>query len=242
MRTHTWRGHERRPVCRVGLTGNTGMKDRLAEASRYPSLSHAATVLGIPTPPSSFNVTRAQACSCAGRPAVFFSSFRRGVLCALGLACFPDKGLGGICLQGSGGRVVGEGDPAIAQVPDHILGTGLGPDPANEARLKGWTETARASDLPNVHAFTRRLDLDAPAVIAALTLPFHNGRTEGVNTKTKMIKRQMYGPIHSPAPPDPVGLTPRTVTTESATESLAADSGARPTAGAAPSPAWSSAR
>jgi Transposase len=23
--------------------------------------------------------------------------------------------------------------------------------------------------------------------------PFHNGRTEGVNTKTKMIKRQMYG-------------------------------------------------
>jgi transposase len=31
------------------------------------------------------------------------------------------------------------------------------------------------------------------AATAALTLPFHNGRTEGVNTKTKMIKRQMYG-------------------------------------------------
>jgi transposase len=28
---------------------------------------------------------------------------------------------------------------------------------------------------------------------AALTLAHHNGRTEGVNTKTKMIKRQMYG-------------------------------------------------
>ena len=26
----------------------------------------------------------------------------------------------------------------------------------------------------------------------AVTLPFHNGRTEGVNTKT-MIKRQMHG-------------------------------------------------
>jgi transposase len=26
-----------------------------------------------------------------------------------------------------------------------------------------------------------------------LTLLFHNGRTEGVNTKTKMIKRQMHG-------------------------------------------------
>ena len=37
-----------------------------------------------------------------------------------GLACLPDNGLGGFagaCLQGSCGRVVGEGDPAIAQVP-----------------------------------------------------------------------------------------------------------------------------
>jgi transposase len=69
----------------------------------------------------------------------------------------------------------------------------LRPDPANEARLKDWAETARASDLPNIHAFTRGLDLDIHAAIAAVTLPFHNGRTEGVNTKTKMIKRQMYG-------------------------------------------------
>jgi transposase len=36
-------------------------------------------------------------------------------------------------------------------------------------------------------------NLDAQAVITAVTLPFHNGRTEGGNTKTKMIKRQMYG-------------------------------------------------
>ncbi len=69
----------------------------------------------------------------------------------------------------------------------------LTPEPANEARLGDWAETARASDLPNVHAFARGLDLDIDAAIAAVTLPFHNGRTEGVNTKTKMIKRQMYG-------------------------------------------------
>ena len=69
----------------------------------------------------------------------------------------------------------------------------LKPDPANAAKLKDWTQAARAADLPSVHAFTRGLDLDAQAVIAAVTLPFHNGRTEGVNTKTKMIKRQMYG-------------------------------------------------
>lgn len=69
----------------------------------------------------------------------------------------------------------------------------LTPAPANEAALKDWAEAARACDLPNMHAFTRGLDLDIDAAIAAVTLPFHNGRTEGVNTKTKMIKRQMYG-------------------------------------------------
>ena len=69
----------------------------------------------------------------------------------------------------------------------------LRPDPANETRLRAWATTARACDLPSVHTFVRGLELDEPAVIAALTLPFHNGRTEGVNTKTKMIKRQMYG-------------------------------------------------
>jgi hypothetical protein len=69
----------------------------------------------------------------------------------------------------------------------------LTPDPANEARLSEWTRAASVSDLPHVHAFTRGLELDIDAATAAVTLPFHNGRTEGVNTKTKMIKRQMYG-------------------------------------------------
>ncbi len=69
----------------------------------------------------------------------------------------------------------------------------LTPDPGNDEKLQEWIRAARAADLPNVHAFTRGLDLDMAAVTAAVTLPFHNGRTEGVNTKTKMIKRQMYG-------------------------------------------------
>jgi hypothetical protein len=30
----------------------------------------------------------------------------------------------------------------------------LRPDPANEAKLRDWDETARASDLPNMHALT----------------------------------------------------------------------------------------
>ncbi|GIG93051.1 hypothetical protein Pen02_79870 [Plantactinospora endophytica] len=50
-----------------------------------------------------------------------------------------------------------------------------------------------STDLPHLHTFTRGLGLDCDAVNAALTHPFHNGGTEGVNTKTKLIKRQMYG-------------------------------------------------
>ena len=69
----------------------------------------------------------------------------------------------------------------------------LDPKPGNDQLLTAWIEQARQVDLPHVHAFTRGLDYDRAAVNAALTLPFHNGGTEGVNTKTKMIKRQMYG-------------------------------------------------
>ena len=44
-----------------------------------------------------------------------------------------------------------------------------------------------------MHSFTRGPGLDIQAATAAVTLPHHNGRTEGASTKTKMIKRQMYG-------------------------------------------------
>ena len=69
----------------------------------------------------------------------------------------------------------------------------LAPDPGNQDKLLQWIADARAADLPHLHSFTRGLDLDIKAATAALTLPHHNGRTEGVNNKTKMIKRQMYG-------------------------------------------------
>ena len=69
----------------------------------------------------------------------------------------------------------------------------LTPTAGNDDLLTAWIERARHVDLPHLQAFTRGLEFDRPAVNAALTRPFHNGRTEGVNTKTKMIKRQMYG-------------------------------------------------
>ena len=85
--------------------------------------------------------------------------------------------------------------PEISALASHIrdFAALLVPDPGNAGRLQEWITAARAADLPHVHAFTRRLDLDIQAATAALTLPFHNGRTEGVNTRTKMIKRHMYG-------------------------------------------------
>jgi transposase len=69
----------------------------------------------------------------------------------------------------------------------------LDPDPASEGKLLQWIREARTADLPHLHSFTRGLELDISAATAAVTLPHHNGRTEGVNNKTKMIKRQMFG-------------------------------------------------
>jgi transposase len=69
----------------------------------------------------------------------------------------------------------------------------LAPKPGNGGLLQQWITTVRAADLPCLHGFASGLDLDIQAATAALTLPHHNGRTEGVNTRTKMIKRQMYG-------------------------------------------------
>jgi transposase len=69
----------------------------------------------------------------------------------------------------------------------------LTPEQDNPARLQAWMDAARCSDLPHAHSFVRGLNQDLDAVNAALSTPHHNGRTEGVNTRTKMIKRQMYG-------------------------------------------------
>ncbi|GAB4054923.1 ISL3-like element IS466 family transposase [Catellatospora paridis] len=69
----------------------------------------------------------------------------------------------------------------------------LQPQHGNSERLDEWITTARAASLPCLHSFSRGLDQDRDAVHAAVTLPYHNGGTEGVNTKTKRIMRQMHG-------------------------------------------------
>lgn len=60
-------------------------------------------------------------------------------------------------------------------------------------KLTEWVTAARGVDLPYLRSFTNGLEIDRLAVDAGLTLPYHNGRTEGVNTRTKRIMRQMHG-------------------------------------------------
>ncbi|MEU5431738.1 transposase, partial [Streptomyces olivoreticuli] len=69
----------------------------------------------------------------------------------------------------------------------------LAPHADNADALTHWITQIRSADLPHLHAFTRGLERDRDAVNAALTLPYSNGPTEGVNTKTKRIARQMHG-------------------------------------------------
>jgi transposase len=69
----------------------------------------------------------------------------------------------------------------------------LKPGEGNDVKLTKWITAARAVDLPHLRSFTNVLEIDRPAVNAGLTLPYHNGRTEGVNTRTKRIMRQMHG-------------------------------------------------
>lgn len=69
----------------------------------------------------------------------------------------------------------------------------LTPASGNDSKLTEWIGRTRGADLPHLHSFCNGLKSDRAAVNAGLTLPWSNGRTEGVNTRTKRIMRQMHG-------------------------------------------------
>ncbi|MFG2498578.1 ISL3 family transposase [Streptomyces sp. NPDC048441] len=69
----------------------------------------------------------------------------------------------------------------------------LDPAQGNDQLLTDWITSTRAAELPFLRSFACGLERDRAAVDAALTLPHHNGRTEGVNNKIKLLKRQTYG-------------------------------------------------
>ncbi|GGT16644.1 ISL3 family transposase [Nonomuraea spiralis] len=83
--------------------------------------------------------------------------------------------------------------PELAELARHVRSFAelLTPAAGNDAELTAWTTTLRAADLPHLHGFANGIELDRDAVNAAL--PHHNSRTEGVNTRTKRITRQMHG-------------------------------------------------
>jgi hypothetical protein len=61
------------------------------------------------------------------------------------------------------------------------------------ADLESWMSAVDAGELAALHGFVRGLRKDLPAVTAGLSLPYSNGPAEGVNTKVKLLKRQMCG-------------------------------------------------
>jgi transposase len=61
------------------------------------------------------------------------------------------------------------------------------------AALQEWIEAVAADDLPALHGFVRGMEKDRNAVQSGLDLPYSNGATEGINNKTKLLKRQTYG-------------------------------------------------
>jgi transposase len=57
-------------------------------------------------------------------------------------------------------------------------------------RWLGAAEACEVAELSSVAAFMRR---DYAAIVAAVTLPWSQGRTEGQVTRLKLVKRQIYG-------------------------------------------------
>lgn len=59
--------------------------------------------------------------------------------------------------------------------------------------FNGWLALAEASEVAEVRAVATGMRRDYAASMAALTLPWSNGQTEGQVTRIKLVKRQMYG-------------------------------------------------
>jgi transposase len=62
------------------------------------------------------------------------------------------------------------------------------------AGLDDWLAAVEASPgQPELRSFARGIRRDCQAVRNALTMPWSSGRVEGLNTRTKLLERQMYG-------------------------------------------------
>ena len=60
--------------------------------------------------------------------------------------------------------------------------------------MQTWLEGAMHENVPKeLRNFAKGILRDSSAVIAAITLPWSNGQTEGQVNRLKTLKRQMYG-------------------------------------------------
>jgi transposase len=86
--------------------------------------------------------------------------------------------------------------PALAALKDHVSAFAriLTGREGKEA-LDAWLTAADVSSAtqPEVASFATGLRMDYDAVTAGLTLTWNSGLVEGLNTRTKYLKRQMYG-------------------------------------------------
>ena len=60
-------------------------------------------------------------------------------------------------------------------------------------RFDDWIGQVIESRIPELRSFVDSLKQDRPAVVAALTYEWSNGRVEGEINRLKLVKRAMYG-------------------------------------------------
>lgn len=110
----------------------------------------------------------------------------------------------------------------MTRLADHVrtFASFLVPKSGNAAAISGWATEVRAAELPHLHAFVRGLERDHDGVVAALTLPFHNGGTEWREQQDQADQAANVRAcgLPTPPPPHPPGLTSPIVTTESETD------------------------
>jgi len=59
--------------------------------------------------------------------------------------------------------------------------------------LAAWCRAAESSEIPAFVAFAQTLRHDWDAVAAGVTVERSQGPVEGLNNRTKLLKRMMYG-------------------------------------------------
>jgi len=84
--------------------------------------------------------------------------------------------------------------PELDALARHVTGFAKILTGRHGGRLDTWIAAVDADPgQPELHSFTTGIRQDYQAVRNGLTLPWNSGLVEGLNTRTKLIKRQMYG-------------------------------------------------